>query len=155
MSCSSSHPPEKSTILPWHDPRTRTGEKCLCRQNNWKLPLVLQPTPSKNKQSIQEVHPFKLRMSHTSLFKCIRINVISMKKPAWGVESFLYVIHLPDVTNRPTFWRSICGPPWTRLQIQISDPLDVLRWSHHLPLGIANQLHHILSCGGENPCWPS
>lgn len=39
-------------------------------------------------------------------------------------------------------------PPWTRLQIQISDPLDVLRWSHHLPLGIANQLHHILSCGG-------
>lgn len=94
--------------------------------------------------------------THTSLFKCIHINVISMKNPpealsrsctssTWQINQSTHLFGVPYVVI----------PPWTRLQIQISDPLDVLRWSHHLPLGIANQLHHILSCGGENPCWPS
>lgn len=110
----------------------------------------------KKKQSIQEVHPFKPRMSHTSLFKCIHINVISMKNlpealsrsctsSTWQINESTHLFGAPCVVI----------PPWTRLKIQISDPLDVLRWSHHLPLGIANQLHHILSCGGENPCRPS
>lgn len=100
--------------------------------------------------SSQECH------THTSLFKCIHINVISMKNPpealsrsctssTWQINQSTHLFGVPYVVI----------PPWTRLQIQISDPLDVLRWSHHLPLGIANQLHHILSCGGENPCWPS
>lgn len=158
MSCSSSHPPEKSTILPWHDPRTRTGEKCLRRQNNWKLPLMLQPTPSKKPiyPGSSSLQARNVTHTHTSLFKCIHINVISMKNPpealsrsctssTWQINQSTHLFGVPYVVI----------PPWTRLQIQISDPLDVLRWSHHLPLGIANQLHHILSCGGENPCWPS
>lgn len=106
--------------------------------SNWRaMPasskLSKQTTPSKY-QSIQEVHP--------------TYCASPWKPAAWGVESFLYVIHLADQRTDHQSVPYVVIPPWTRLQIQISDPLDVLRWSHHLPLGIANQLHHILSCGG-------
>ena len=63
---------------------------------------------------------------------------------AWLVQSLLHIIHLKNNGG----WRRLTPVPprfLPRLQVQKFDPLDVLSRSHNLPLGIANELHHILS----------